>query len=468
MITRLKPTVHQLARLTVFLVAVCGIALSQGPAKDPGVRGGQPGAGTSLIGLSTGFTQLFQAGVAKFAKTDTITGDGLGPRMNFSSCVGCHAQPAMGGTSPKINPQFAFVNGPDHGTNKLPAFVAQNGPTREARFKRINKTTPDGGVHDLFTIAGMRGAETCMLSQPDFASELRKNNVIFRIPTPVFGAGLIEQIQDSTIVANVATQSGLAARSGLGIKGRVNIVVSGNTATGQSRIMGEANTNGNDGTIARFGWKAQNKSLLLFAGEAYNVEMGITNELFQTEREEGCQLFMTPNDFSDPTQTGLDVLSDIEKFAAFMRLLAPPTASATEPGGTTSISNGKALFASVGCSFCHTPSLRTSKVSQIPQLRDQEAQLYSDLAIHQMGPNLDDGIKQGQAEGNEFRTAPLWGLGQRLFFLHDGRTNDLLKAVQEHRGGKGRNASEANAVIQRFDRLSERQKQDLLNFLRSL
>ena len=85
-----------------------------------------------------------------------------------------------------------------------------------------------------------------------------------------------------------------------------------------------------------------------------------------------------------------------------------------------------------------------------------------------MGPNLDDGIKQGQAEGNEFRTAPLWGLGQRNFFLHDGRTNDLVKAIQEHRGGKGRNASEANAVIRKFDRLSNPQKQDLVNFLRSL
>jgi CxxC motif-containing protein (DUF1111 family) len=200
----------------------------------------------------------------------------------------------MGGSSAKINPQFAFVDGPDHGANRLPSFITQNGPTREARFKKLNKTTL--GV--------------------------RKNNVIFRIPTPVFGAGLIEQIQDSTIAVNVATQSVLAARSGLGIRGKVNIVASGNTATGQStRIMGKANANANDGTIARFGWKAQNKSLLLFTGEAYNVEMGITNELFQTEHEEECHLFMTPNDFTDPTQKGLDVLSDIEKFADFMRLL---------------------------------------------------------------------------------------------------------------------------------------------------
>jgi CxxC motif-containing protein (DUF1111 family) len=468
MITRLRRAANRLAGISAFLLAVSGIGLSQGPAKDPGLRGGPASAGTSLSDLSTELTQLFRAGAAKFAKIDTVTGDGLGPRMNLNSCAGCHAQPAMGGSSPKINPQFAFAYGPDHGTNRLPSFITQNGPTREARFKKLDKTTPDGGVHDLFTISGMKGAETCKLAQPDFTTELSKNNVIFRIPTPLFGAGLIEQIQDSTIATNVAIQSGLAAKNGLGINGKLNVVVSGNTVTGQrSRIMGEANTNANDGTIARFGWKAQNKSLLLFTGEAYNVEMGITNELFETEREEGCQLFMTPNDFTDPTQKGLDVLSDIEKFAAFMRLLAPPAPSTTEPGGAPSISNGKSLFTTVGCSFCHTPSLRTSKFSQIAQLRDQEAQLYSDLAIHQMGPNLDDGIKQGQAEGNEFRTAPLWGLGQRVFLLHDGRTNDLAKAIQEH-GGGGRNASEANGVIKKLNRLSQRQKQDLLNFLRSL
>jgi len=86
-----------------------------------------------------------------------------------------------------------------------------------------------------------------------------------------------------------------------------------------------------------------------------------------------------------------------------------------------------------------------------------------------MGPNLDDGISQGQARSNEFRTAPLWGLGQRIFFLHDGRTRDLMVAIQEHRGGKGpKLESEANEVVKRFDRLSRKDKQDLLNFLRSL
>ena len=118
----------------------------------------------------------------------------------------------------------------------------------------------------------------CTLPQPDFATQVANHNVIFRIPTPVFGEGLIESIPDSAILANHAATA--ASKASLGIRGRANFTVAGRTITGQT------NNNGNDGTVARFGWKAQNKSLLVFSGEAYNVEMGITNELFPTERDE--------------------------------------------------------------------------------------------------------------------------------------------------------------------------------------
>jgi CxxC motif-containing protein (DUF1111 family) len=103
-------------------------------------------------------------------------------------------------------------------------------------------------------------------------------------------------------------------------------------------------------------------------------------------------------------------------------------------------------------------------------LREQPVRLFSDLLLHHMGPGLADDIVQGQADGDEFRTAPLWGLGRRLFFLHDGRTRDLSEAIQAHRSaGDGPwPPSEANAVIDRYGLLPEAQKQDLLNFLRSL
>jgi len=251
-----------------------------------------------------------------------------------------------------------------------------------------------------------------------------------------------------------------------GILGRPNRVVSGRAITGST------NNNGNDGTIARFGWKAQNQTLLLFSGEAYNVEMGITNELFQQEREQkpSCQFVTVPNNVTDTEATTTPAgLSAIEKFAFFQRFLAPPTPSTDTPGGATSISNGRSLFVSTGCALCHTPTLKTGD-STVAALANQPVNLFSDLLLHNMGPGLADEILQGQAQGDEFRTSPLWGLGKRIFFLHDGRTDDLLVAIQEHKsaGNLKFGPSEANAVINNFNQLNEGKKQDVLNFLRSL
>ena len=411
------------------------------PAHDPGVREGAAGAGGPIDGLTRAQLAFFRAGKAAFEEEESID-DGRGPRFNFISCVGCHQQPKTGGTSPFTNPQFAGIG--EFPGNVVPFFITENGPIREARFQFNPDGTRDGGVHNLFVIQ----RENCQLQQPDFVKEFKRKNLIFRIPTPLFGGGLIEQIPDAAIVANLGANT--ARKSSLGIFGR------------PSRISGDPNNNGNDGTIARFGWKAQNKSLLLFSGEAYNVEMGITNELFQTEREEAtdCQFAPTPNDVTEP---GTGEISDIEQFAFFARFLAPPSQSPDTPGGSASIANGRQVFADIGCALCHTPTLKTGYAT-VTALADTDVNLYSDLSLHQMGVGLADGIIQGQAQGNEFRTAPLWGLGQRIFFLHDGRTSDLIEAIHEHRSV----GSEANKVVTNFNALDEGVKQNLLNFLRSL
>jgi CxxC motif-containing protein (DUF1111 family) len=431
-------------------------------ARDPGIRGGTADAGAPLQGLTENQSAFFEVGKEDFEEEEDVA-DGLGPTLNMDSCSGCHMQPTVGGSSPPVNPQVAFA-GKKGARNRIPSFISANGPVREARFVKNSDGSPDGGVHALFTIAGRSDARGCNLSQPDFATAVANRNIIFRIPTPLFGAGLIEQIPDKLILANQAVNR--TQKNALGIRGRPNIVLAGNT------ISGQPNTNGNDGTIARFGWKGQNKSLLLFSGEAYNVEMGITNELFQTERDEtdGCQFASTPNSITDTeAATAVGMISSIEKFSLFMRFLAPPTPSTSTPGGAASITRGRILFGSAGCAFCHTPSLQTGK-STVGALSEQPVNLYSDLLLHDMGPGLADGISQGQAGPREFRTAPLWGLGQRIFFLHDGRTDDLVQAIQAHRsGGRGtRDESEANGVIARYNTLTESQKQDLLNFLRSL
>ena len=424
-------------------------------ARDPGVRFGSANAGDPIAGLTAHERAFFDSGLADFSSTETIA-DGLGPRMNMDNCSGCHAQPAVGGTSPAVNPQVAFAN-KDGGTDTVPSFISADGPVREARFVRNPDGTRDGGVHALFTITGRTGADGCVLAQPDFATALANNNVIFRIPTPVFGAGLIEQIPDAAIRANATANP--FAKAWLGISGRPNFFIAG-------RVSGEPNTSGNDGTITRFGWKAQNKSLMIFSGEAYNVEMGISNESFQQERDEtqSCQFAKVPNDTSNfDAPTAVEHASGVERFSNFQRFLAPPTTSSDTPGGSDSIGRGKALFSSTGCGLCHTPYLRTGN-STIAALRYQTVNLYSDLLVHDMGDGLADGVTQGAAGPREFRSAPLWGLGKRIFFLHDGRTSDLLVAIRAHAS----TGSEANGVVARFSVLPESSKQDLLNFLRSL
>jgi CxxC motif-containing protein (DUF1111 family) len=489
-----------------------GGASSRSGATDPGVRGGDPGAGGALPGLNDVERQYFDVAKEVFQEVDAGP-DGLGPRFNLDSCSGCHSQPTIGGTSPATNPQVAVATLMG-AKNVVPPFITANGPIREARFVRNRDGSPDGGVHGLFVITGRTDAPGCNIAQPNFAAELARNNVVFRIPTPVFGLGLVENVSDGTLEASLAANA--QQKRALGISGRFN-------------------RNGNDGTIARFGWKAQNKSLLLFSGEAYNVEMGITNELFQNERESdpACQFKVTPNDSTplvseETASPAASFQNDIDLFAAFMRFSAPPTpASAaatpvaqTAPAGQTtgaatattgaasgttttgaatatstlmasasadassvlpsaagsaaapsssatssgaSVTRGNQVFSNVGCQACHTKTFTTEK-SPLTGQSNVTIQPFSDFAVHEMGTGLADGVSQGTANGNEFRTAPLWGIGQRIFFLHDGRTKDLQEAIQQH-ASRG---SEANTVINNYNLLSRDDKQSLLVFLRSL
>ncbi len=432
--------------------AITTVSRGGSQVADPGVRGGSPGAGGPLSGLSQNELNFFNAAKNIFSEVESVSA-GLGPRYNLDSCSGCHAQPSVGGSSPATNPQVQTATA-QGATNTIPPFITASGPVREARFVKNPDGSPDGGVHDLFVITGRSDAPGCNIKQPNFAAALSAKNVVFRIPTPTFGLGLVEAVPDSTLEAALA-------------------------ANGQQKqflgISGSFNRSGNDGTITRFGWKAQNKSLLIFSGEAYNVEMGVTNDAFPNERETapGCQYNETPESttilsVSNPSGSpASDYSQDIVNFTEFMRMLAPPspasTATASLAGGSAAVGAGQQVFANIGCQGCHTQSLTTGK-SVIGGQSNVTFQPLSDFALHSMGNGLADGVSQGNASGTEFRTAPLWGVGQRLFFLHDGRTNDLNVAIEQHAS----NGSEANAVIQNYNMLRPADQQALLVYLRSL
>jgi CxxC motif-containing protein (DUF1111 family) len=447
--------------------------------------------------------------------------NGLGTRHNGESCFMCHAQPIVGGSGGFIaatnvvtngvsrvvsgkgqvaqNPEFELIPHRFGKQNTVPVFEQQFGPIREVRFKFNPDGTRNGGVHQLWVTTGIQTDPfntACKAQQFDFATELANNNLSFRIPLQLFGLGLIESIPDRTILANHAAALQQAAAMGLQV-GQVNAV----GMALSPGIAGHPNTSGNDGTITRFGWKAQNKSIAIFAGEAYNVEMGITNDVFPNAVDEQTDCAVDkgePNDINriDTTDGNnqafnnpLHELPDWQMFLVMMREMDAPQPAANP---SASAQHGATVFNTVGCALCHTPTMQTGggPVSSFPAgpggvggsfdtpvLVDRPVNLFSDLMVHHMGPGLADNIVQGNAGPDEFRTVPLWGVGQRIFFLHDGRTSDLLQAIGAHASG-GDNSqgngngnflpSEANEVIGRFNNLSPADQQSILDFLRSL
>lgn len=473
-----------------------GIAIPEPPLLGPNPGTGAPVAPNELASFIEGINRAGQlesscqacadipdgspaAGVGEldplFPQSHTNS-NGLGVGHNGDQCFVCHAQPTLGGSGgflppnpgtgaaplPAENPLFRLVPNRFGKQNVVPDFEEQFGPIREVRFLTNPDGTPDGSVHQLYTLAGITTDPTipdCQQGQPDFAAHEASGNIAFRIPLQLFGLGLVDSIQDREIRAefdNTATK-----RAALGINGRPNL-------------------SANDNTITRFGWKAQNKSITIFAGEAYNVEMGITNEVFPqaTNEDPDCNGVNKPlpndvvrTDLTDVNNAGfnnpLHILPDWLQFQILMRFMDFPH---QEANPSASAQRGQVVFSSVGCNLCHTPLMQTAPVMNSAVLQDRPVPLFSDLMLHHMGPGLADGVSQGLAGGDEFRTSLLWGVGQRIFFLSQGQTSDLLQAIELHASAANATypASEANAVIANFNKQSTTDKQAVLDFLRSL
>ena len=199
------------ALVTCLLIAPIAVSAQ----KDPGPRAGAPGAGFPYPTLNANERSLFSQAFLRFVKPVSVSGTiekgkGLGPRFNGNTCAMCHAQPSIGGSSPGLqspeephpNPQVALAH-LDGATNSIPSFITSNGPVLVARFVRKADGSPDGEVHGLFTIAGRTDAKGCSLKQPDFDRQVADNNVVLRIPTPLFGLGLVENTPDATLRQNL-------------------------------------------------------------------------------------------------------------------------------------------------------------------------------------------------------------------------------------------------------------------------
>lgn len=365
-----------------------------------------PPEGRPLAGITPSELELFRLGREDFLEVETPE-DGLGPAFNGTSCAQCHSIPAIGGTG---------------------AMVELRAGRREADG---TFTAPPGGtLHHLFSIP----PHTCQV-----AVDADMNVTAHRISIPLFGAGLVEAIPDEIILA----LEDPGDRNGDGIRGRAAIVE--DVATGRRRV-------------GRFGWKSQQATLLAFAGDAYVNEMGITNDLFRNEagayldpeKLRLCDPTSDPEDARDP-RTGL---RGIDNFANFLKLLAPPSRGPIGPAEE----RGERLFADSGCVLCHIPRLQTGP-SASPVFDRKPVPLFSDLLLHDIGTG--DGIEQASAKTNEIRTPSLWGLRFRRPLLHDGSAATIEDAIARHQ-------EEAATVANRFARLPDGDKKDLLAFLKSL
>lgn len=361
--------------------------------------------GAPLSGLTASDLALFIAGREEFESIETIEG-GLVPLFNDVSCAACHSSPVSGGLSATTVTRFGKTT-----SGHFDPMTAQGGSLLQA--KAIDPTVQEFVPADA-TIRALR------------------------LTTPLFGAGMIEAIPDATIIANASI------RQPDDVRGRPAMVTG--VATGRLRV-------------GRFGWKAQQATLLAFSGDAYLNEMGVTNRLFAIENApNGNAALLAKYDLVPDIEDAVNPatgLSDIDASAAFMKFLAPPPSASTNPSSET----GRRVFAQINCNACHTPSMATGP-STTPALANKMAFLYSDLLLHDMG-SLGDGIAHAAAGERDFKTAPLWGLRSRGPYLHDRRALTVADAVTAHDG-------EARAARNRFKNLPPVDTKALLDFLGTL
>ena len=381
------------------IVCLCGLGVAQQRTPLPG---------DPLPGVTPVEFEEFRLGLEDFLEVETAD-DGLGPAFNATSCAICHNVPAIGGTS-----VIAEVR------------AGRRGPQGE--FAALYDTGES--LFHLFSIP----SHACQPMIPAEATIVAR-----RVPIPLFGAGLVEAIPDETIVELEDPFD----RNRDGVSGRA------------ARIIDPAS---GDRRIGRFGWKAQQATLLSFSADAYRNEMGITNDVFPREVAAGvsidrmriCDRIPEPEDKRDP-RTGR---RGIDNFASFMTFLAPLGRGSTDD----TVRIGEQVFGSVGCAACHTPALTTGP-SANPLFNRRAVPLFSDLLLHDVGTG--DGIQQDAGAPEEIRTPALWGLRFRRPLLHDGSAATIEEAIRRHTG-------EAELARRGFEELRVTDRAALLAFLRSL
>jgi len=412
-----------------------------------------PEAPTGFDNKSNGMVDdaTHSADQAKFDEVEQVP-DGLGPLYNAQSCRECHQNPTSGGSS-QISELRAGHGGP-HGKFENPEIPIAHG----AEIIRGRSLVNDRAIcpNAAFPVTEIQERV------PDSA-----NIRTFRVSLNLLGDGFVEAVPDRTFVDLASEQCNKSHHKICGQALYVPVI----EAPGQT-------------AVGRFGWKDQQASLLSFAADAYLNEMGVTSRLQPDEVTNLCNTVAEPND-----RPGSDGLSDIDHFARFIRASKAPARDA-QLAATPAAKQGRELFTKVGCDQCHVETLTTAAagtqldggaLTLSAAMADKQFHPYGDFLLHDVGTG--DGIVQSMTEhygkkmysitwknlslsafdstANKIRTAPLWGVRLHSRLMHDGASVTLLDAILRHKG-------EAEQVTEKFEKLKPRDREALLEFLRSL
>ena len=423
------------------------------------------GAQTAFDGGSGAFSHLFngmsaiqnrvhEVGDGQFSATFVTApaplNPGLGPVYNNVSCISCHVSDGRGkvpGLGESAANMLFRISLPGKGEQGAPLPVPGYGDQLQPRS--ILGAVPEGDVAIRYTEQSYTFPDGTpySLRSPEYSFKnlymTMPANVLLspRVAAPVFGLGLLEAVSESDILSRVDPND----RNEDGIKGQANYVWD---VLKQKKVLG------------RFGWKANQPSILQQVAAAYNGDMGITNALFPKESSEG-----QTQSGGKPASTHYE-LSDSLLYSVefYVKTLAVPARrNATSPV----VLQGKTLFNQLGCVKCHTADLRTQVNVAFPAISNQLIHPYTDLLLHDMGEGLADQRPDFDASGRQWRTAPLWGIGltqkvnNHTNFLHDGRARNLLEAIMWHDG-------EAAPAKNQFSHLSKKDRDALISFLESL
>ena len=381
---------------------------------------------------------------AVFVTVPAEVNPGLGPVYNNIACINCHARDGRGRaptSGEKLTSMLFRVSLPNpdgdvtHGPVPVPGFGTQ------LNNRAIFGVPPEGTVTIDYTEGEFMTSDGVKvhLRTPSYKIENAYQplpddvEISPRVAPVVFGLGLLEAIPEATILALADEDD----RDGDGISGKANYVW-------------DVQKNGL--SLGRFGWKANQPTLIQQVASAYHDDMGITTSLLPRESSDGQSQYDGRGD--DPELS--DEILDVVTFYV-QTLAVPARRNLDDP----IVQHGEKLFESAGCSGCHIPTLETGSLSGVPEVSNQTIQPFTDLLLHDMGPGLADYRPDFRASGSEWRTPPLWGIGLlkvvngHTNLLHDGRARGLLEAILWHGGEaeqsrdavQGMSASDRNALI---------------------